>query len=146
MRDRTSIALAERLEAMAGCVLAQARIGVDAVHIPTWKRHLVIGGEPLLKRTYTTAELAFCAGRTERLSSRLAGKEAVLKALGTGIRGIGLADVEIVSEPAGRPTVVLHGVARTRAAELGLVRVEVSLCHEGDFALAVAAGLARVGR
>lgn len=94
-----------------------------------------------MARTYQPAEIEFCAGRPDRLSSRLAGKEAVLKVLGTGIRGIALRDVEIASEPTGRPTVVLHGPASSRAAGLGLINMEVSLCHEQDFALAVAAGM-----
>jgi holo-[acyl-carrier protein] synthase len=138
-----SVALAARLEPLARSVLAPARVGVDAVHIPTWQRHAELGGAALLHRVYTDAEIEFCAGRPERLCSRLAGKEAVLKALGTGIRGIGLADVEILSEPTGRPTVVLHGPARERAAEIALERIELSLCHEGEFALAVAAGIGR---
>jgi holo-[acyl-carrier protein] synthase len=129
------------LDHMAHEVLAPARVGVDAVHIPTWAHQLTVGGERLLERTYTPMELEFCAGRPDRLSSRLAGKEAVLKALGTGVRGIGFADVEIVSEPTGRPTVVLHGPACTRAEELAIARFELSLCHEGEFALAVVAGL-----
>ena len=104
--------LAARLDPLAHAVHGPARVGVDAVHIPTWERHLRLGGDALLRRTYARAEIEFCASRPDRLSSRLAGKEAVLKALGTGIRGVGLVDVEIVSEPAGRPTVVLHGAAR----------------------------------
>jgi holo-[acyl-carrier protein] synthase len=78
----------------------------------------------------------------ERLASRLAGKEAVLKALGTGIRGVGLRDIEIVTTPVGRPTVVLHDRAAAAANRAGIERVEVSLCHEEDYALAVAVGIA----
>jgi holo-[acyl-carrier protein] synthase len=144
MSEYAANALGHDLARLAGQVLSPARVGVDAVHIPTWERHLRLGGDALLERTYTRGEIVFCVGRPDRLSSRLAGKEAVLKALGTGIRGVGLDDVEIVSEPTGRPTVVLHGPARERAAELGLDRIEVSLCHEAEIALAVAAGLTAV--
>jgi holo-[acyl-carrier protein] synthase len=117
-------------------------VGVDAVQIATWTRHLRLGGNLLLRRTYTPAEIAYCAGRVERLASRLAGKEAVLKALGTGIRGVGLRDIEIVTTPVGRPTVVLHDRAAAAANRAGIERVEVSLCHEEDYALAVAVGIA----
>jgi len=129
---------------MAREVLAPARVGADAVHIPAWERHLSLGGEKLLARTYTAAEIEFSAGRADRLASRLAGKEAVLKLLGTGIRGVALSDVEIVSEPTGRPTVALHGPALARAREIGVQQIEVSLCHEQEMALAVAAGLREV--
>lgn len=144
--EKMDAILAARLGQLAQAVLKPARVGVDAVHIPTWERHLGLGGDALVQRTYNPAEIDCCAGRPDRLSSRLAGKEAVLKALGTGIRGVGLADVEIVSEATGRPTVILHRAARTTAADLGLDRIEVSLCHEGDFAFAVAAGLTEVTR
>jgi holo-[acyl-carrier protein] synthase len=131
------------LEKTATDLLGATRVGVDAVHIPTWERHLALGGDALLERVYTPGEIEFCAGRGERLSARLAGKEATLKVLGTGIRGVALSDVEVVSTPSGRPVVSLHGAALTHASELGLERIEISLCHEREMALAVAAGLAR---
>jgi holo-[acyl-carrier protein] synthase len=140
LRD-ASAAIAARLERLSSGLPVPTRVGVDAVHIPTWERHLAIAGEPLLARLYTTGEREFSAGRVERLASRLAAKEATLKVLGTGVRGVALADVEVLSEPAGRPRIVLHGPASTRAAELGLARVEISLCHEAELALAVALGV-----
>lgn len=133
--------LASATTALTHEVATGQRIGVDAVHVPTWRRHLELGGAHLIARTYTTAEAAFCNGRADRLSTRFAAKEAVLKVLGTGIRGVGLLDVEIVSEPEGRPVVVLHGPARSAADAVSLARIEVSLCHEDDYALAVAIGV-----
>lgn len=115
-------------------------VGVDVVHIPTWARYLELTGEPLLQSTYRQEEISFAAGRTDRLSTRLAGKEAVLKVLGTGVRSIGFRDIEIVSEPDGRPTVRLHEAAAARASELAIDSIEISLCHEGEYAIAVAAG------
>jgi holo-[acyl-carrier protein] synthase len=140
MSSAVTAQLTGRLAALAEEATATGRIGVDAVHIPTWARHLDIGGPALAERVYTPSEIAFCAGRTERLAARLAAKEAVLKVLGTGIRGIALRDVEIHSDPDGRPRVALHGRGAARARELGLDSVAVSLCHEDDFGLAVAAG------
>jgi holo-[acyl-carrier protein] synthase len=137
----TAARIVGALETVAGSLMQTAQVGVDAVHIPTWRRHLDLGGTKLVDRIYQPAEIAFCADRPERLSSRLAGKEAVLKTLGTGIRGIALRDIEIVSESTGRPTVVLHGPAATRATELGVGTMGISLCHEEDFALAVAASM-----
>jgi phosphopantetheine--protein transferase-like protein len=126
------------LEALSQAVLPGA-VGVDVVHIPTWGRYLDLTGEPLLRATYRPGELEFADGRHDRLATRLAGKEAVLKVLGTGIRGFGLREVEIVSTPEGKPTVRLHGAAVARAAELGFETIAVSLCHEDEFAFAVAA-------
>ena len=134
--------LSRSLSALAGC----ERTGVDAVHIPTWERHLQLGGALLLDRTYQPQEIAFCDGRVERLAARLAAKEAVLKVLGTGIRGVGLRDVEVVSTPEGRPTIGLHGPAGQALAAVRLDHIEVSLCHEHEYALAVALGVGRAGQ
>jgi holo-[acyl-carrier protein] synthase len=130
--------LERTLEALSRTVVPGA-LGVDVVHIPTWDRYLDLTGEPLLRATYRPGELEFADGRHDRLATRLAGKEAVLKVLGTGIRGVGLRDVEIVSAPEGKPSVRLHGAAIARAAELGFETIAVSLCHEDEFAFAVAA-------
>lgn len=120
-------------------VAVPGAVGVDVVHIPTWGRYLELTGEPLLRATYQPDELAFSQGRHDRLATRLAGKEAVLKVLGTGIRGVGLRDVEIVTALEGKPSVRLHGPAVTYAAALDFGAISISLCHEGEFAFAVAA-------
>jgi holo-[acyl-carrier protein] synthase len=136
-----TVALEDSATSLAEC----RRVGVDAVHIPTWERHLQLGGEALLRRIYTPKEIEFSAGRPDRLATRLAGKESVLKVLGTGIRGIGLIDVEVRSLPSGRPTVIVHGPARQATTDAGLSHVEISLCHEGEYALAVAIGVGKDG-
>jgi holo-[acyl-carrier protein] synthase len=131
-----SVALQESVHS-----LTCERVGVDAVHIPTWERHLQLGGSALVGRIYTAEEIDFCAGRVDRLATRLAGKEAALKVLGTGIRGVGLHDIEIRSMASGRPTVIVHGPAQKAAKEAELSRIEISLCHEEQHALAVAIGV-----
>lgn len=136
MPERATV-LAARLSEIAAAVTKPNRVGTDAVHIETWERHLHLGGERLTRRIYTDAEIEFCEGRPDRLSTRLAAKEAVLKALGTGVRGVSMNEVEVVSEPSGRPTLRLHGRATGIAETLGLSGFEVSLCHEEGFALAV---------
>lgn len=136
MPERATV-LAARLSELAAEVAGPGRVGADAVHIETWGRHLRLGGERLAKRIYTDAEIEFCEGRIERLSTRLTAKEAALKALGTGVRGVSLVEVEVVSEPSGRPTLRLQGRAIGIAETLGLSGFEVSLCHEEGYALAV---------
>jgi holo-[acyl-carrier protein] synthase len=136
MPERAPV-LAASLSELAAEATKPDRVGTDAVHIETWERHLRLGGERLAKRIYTDAEIEFCEGRPDRLSTRLAAKEAVLKALGTGVRGVSMDEVEVVSEPSGRPAVRLHGRAAGIAETLGLWGFEVSLCHEEGFAMAV---------
>ncbi|MGQ0774184.1 MAG: holo-ACP synthase [Pseudonocardiales bacterium] len=133
--------LASRIRGTTPNSLNTKKIGVDVVHIPTWARCIEVGGQKLLERTYCPGELDYSAGRVDRLSTRFAAKEAVLKVLGTGIRGVGLRDVEVVSAPHGKPSIILHGPASHAAQTAGLDHVEVSLCHEDDLALAVAIGI-----
>ena len=132
--------LAAALSRSVAPFTAGYRIGVDVVHIPTWQRQLTIAGEPLLTRVYTGSELAFAAGRADRLSTRLAAKEAVLKLLGTGVRRSALRDVEVVSLSTGEPTIRLAGRAERTAGALRLAGIAISLAHEDEFAVAVALG------
>jgi holo-[acyl-carrier protein] synthase len=139
---RTNI-LEKRLTAMAEEVGAQ-RIGVDAVYLPNWSRYLEVGGGRFLRRVYSPRELDQAEGEPDRLASRFAGKEAVLKVLGTGIEGVGLSAVEIVCEQSGRPHVILRDGAVEAAKTSTLSAFEISLCHEQEYALAVATAL--IGR
>jgi holo-[acyl-carrier protein] synthase len=136
MPERTTL-LAASLSELAADAARTGRVGTDAVHIETWERHLRLGGERLARRIYTSGEIEFCEGRADRLSTRLAAKEAALKALGTGVRGVSMVEVEVVSESSGRPTLRLHDRASGIAETLGLSKFEVSLCHEEGFAMAV---------
>ena len=53
-----------------------------------------------------------------------------------GRRGVGWREVEVLSDPRGRPLIHLHGRAAARAAELGLTGFAVSLSHERSMAIA----------
>ncbi len=115
-------------------------VGVDLVEIARIERALQRHGARFLERIFTPAEAALCAGRPAELAARFAGKEAVSKALGTGIAGFGWRDIEILSDDAGKPLVTLYGGAAARAAGLGLTRIEISLSHTRDIAAAFVVG------
>jgi holo-[acyl-carrier protein] synthase len=115
------------------------RTGVDLVEIARIQVAVERHGRHLLARLYTDAEVAVCGGRIESLAARFAGKEAVAKALGTGIwrNNITWTDIEITRNPAtGAPVLNLHGGAATRAAELGLTEWSLSLSHDRERAIA----------
>ena len=82
------------------------------------------------------------------LAARFAGKEAIAKALGTGVgpQGIGWTDLEILKEPSGAPKVVLHGAAKTWYDQLGGLSIAISLAHEQSHALAHCVILCGEGR
>jgi holo-[acyl-carrier protein] synthase len=110
--------------------------GVDAVEIHRVKEVLEHHGDRFLKRVFTDLEIAFCRGRAHELAVRFAGKEAMMKALGTGVRGVGWRDIEILPDRRGKPLVYLHDRARKRAETIGLGQPEISLTHSEDMALA----------
>lgn len=102
-------------------------------------------GERFLKKVYTEREIAHCQGRENELAARFAAKEAISKALGTGLRGVYWREMEIITDARGKPLVRLHGHARRRAEALGIVDLGVSLTHSVDMAIAVVTGLIEDG-
>lgn len=114
----------------------ELQVGVDIVEISRVEAVLERFGERFLQRIYTPAEQALCRGRAPELAVRFAAKEATMKALGTGRRGVGWREIEVLSDRRGRPLLYLHGRAQERAAELGLQHFAVSLSHERQLAVA----------
>jgi holo-[acyl-carrier protein] synthase len=85
-------------------------------------------------------EYAFRFARPERrLAARFAGKEAVMKAMGTGWRRVRWKDVEITG--GGKPTVHLTGTAAARAEALGVTGFEITITHTDTDALVIAVAL-----
>ena len=115
-------------------------LGVDIVEIERVKRSITRYGERFLSRVYTDAELELCRNNMPELAVRFAGKEAVMKALGTGRRGVSWRDIEILRNKRNAPLVYLHGRARSRAKKLGITEIAVSLSHSRDYAIASAIG------
>lgn len=125
----------------------RVRVGVDVVSVARVAR-LVSETPEVLERVFRPTELLQREHRArwhDRLAGRLAAKEAVLKALGTGLAtGMQWTDVEVVSEQSGRPIARLHGAVAERAARLGIVALEVSISHSHGMAMALAVLLYRM--
>lgn len=94
------------------------------------------------QRCFTEHEQEYAfrfANPARRLAARFAGKEAVMKSMGTGWRRIRWTDVEITG--GGKPTVNIFGTAAVRAAMIGVVGFEVSITHTDDQAMVFAIAL-----
>lgn len=106
-------------------------IGVDLVDIPRFERS--IERTPRLReRLFAPAERDL---RPHSLAARYAAKEALIKALG-GSDGVHWIDIEVSSEPSGRPVFALSGdTARTVAAR-GISALHLSLTHDAGIAVA----------
>ena len=113
------------------------RCGIDMIEIERIAQGIDRFGDRFLNRFFTRAERTICEDQAHRLAARLAGKEAVGKALGTGIGDVRWHDIEILSDPRGRPILNLGGEAARLAAELELHEWEISLTHTRETAAAV---------
>jgi holo-[acyl-carrier protein] synthase len=116
---------------------AWCECGIDVVELARFRASYERWGERLLARVFTEREAARARGRPDELAARFAAKEAISKALGTGIRGVGWREMEVLSNARGKPYVRLHGAAAARAAALGLNSWSVSLTHSDTVAIAM---------
>ena len=113
------------------------RTGVDLIELKRIERVVQHYGARFLKRVFTPRELAEVGGNTASLAARFAAKEAVAKALGTGIGDVGWQEIEILRGPARQPNLYLSGRAASLAEELGLDTWSLSLTHNQSQAIAL---------
>ena len=119
-----------------------AGLGIDLVEVARLEQSIARHGERFLQRVFTDAEIAYCAAMksaTPFYAARFAAKEAVSKALGTGIgAACGWLDIEVRRKASGEPFIVLHGAAEETARRLGIAAVLISLSHTENYATAQA--------
>jgi holo-[acyl-carrier protein] synthase len=120
------------------------RCGIDMIEIDRVRQGIDRMGERFLDRFFTAAERAQCADQPHRLAARLAAKEAVSKAFGTGIGDVSWREIEIICDARGRPVLHLHGVASALAEEMLLDEWDVSLTHTATHAAAVVVAMKSV--
>ena len=109
-------------------------VGIDIIEIDRVASVVDRWGNRFLNRIYTKNELDYCRGRFPQLAARFAAKEAVMKALGTGVRGVGWRDIEVVRQRGGRPRVELHGRAAKVAIKTKVIHIALSISHAKKYA------------
>jgi holo-[acyl-carrier protein] synthase len=120
-------------------------IGIDVVEVARIATAIERHGEPFLAKLFTAAERAYCESRKNpamHYAARFAAKEAVAKALGTGIgANAGLQDLEVIHDASGAPKIRLSGAAEAFAKQHGITGILISLTHARDYAAANAIAL-----
>lgn len=115
--------------------------GIDVIDIGRI-RELMARSEDLLFGWFTSRELSALEARGNQacvVGGRIAAKEAVAKALGSGFAGeVSWQDIEIMATDAGAPTVELSGGGAELARSLGLTKLVVSISHSRTVAVASA--------
>jgi len=119
------------------------RSGIDTIEISRLEEIRPEIRERFISRVFTTQEIAQARNRNDVLSGLFAAKEAVSKALGTGIGRVAWQDIEIIHLISGQPTVHLHGHAEIVAEQLGLEEWSVSISHDRNKAVALAVAIGR---
>tara|TARA_R110000823_G_scaffold130015_16_gene258055 strand:+ start:2620 stop:2994 length:375 start_codon:yes stop_codon:yes gene_type:complete len=117
-------------------------VGTDILRVSRIEEVVARQGERFVRRILTQSEQAEYASSKQAirlLAKRFAAKEAVAKALGTGIgRSVSWQDICVEHDPSGAPKVVLSGGARAVALARGGSRVELSLADELEYVVAFA--------
>jgi len=116
-------------------------LGTDVVRVARFRRFLEEGKMAILKRLFTPAERDYALSKRDpapHLAARFAAKESFSKALGTGFRdGLSWREIEVVHDPLGKPELVLTGRAAQMFRERGFSSLQLSLTHDGEYAIAV---------
>lgn len=114
-------------------------VGVDLVDVARFK--LALERHPrLLDRLFTDGERRDANARPERLAARFAAKEAVLKTFRVGVGATPWRSIEVTTDDAGAPSVLLHGTANDLARAAGVSALHLSLTHTQTTAAAFVVG------
>lgn len=122
-------------------------IGIDVVEVARIASAVERHGDAFLSKLFTQGERAYCDAQKKpelHYAARFAAKEAVSKALGTGIGGnAGWLDLEIVRDAAGAPKLALQGAAAIFVRDSGITEIQISLTHAREYAAANAIAIAQ---
>ena len=123
-------------------------VGIDIVPIANIADSLKEFGDRFLFRIFTDQEIAYCRSRAapaalESFAARFAAKEAVIKALDAADCGLDWRTIEVVRGSNGACTLRLNGAADDRARAAGCARLELSMSHAGEYAVALVVGFGR---
>ena len=124
-------------------------LGIDLTEVPRISGMLERWGERFLARVFAPGEIE--RGRrvprafAEHVAGRFAAKEAAMKALGTGWRGIAFKEIVVRRHASGKPELEFRGRALARARALKVEAAEVSITHTATMAAAAVALTTREG-
>ncbi|NLK71645.1 MAG: holo-ACP synthase [Clostridiales bacterium] len=116
-------------------------IGTDIIEIKRIKNALEKTEDSFLDRIFTEEEKAYFKKNNynnQSIAGGFAAKEAVMKSLGTGLRGFSFTDIEIYRDDLGKPHVRLYNNAEKIAEDKGIKIIHLSISHCKDYAIAYA--------
>jgi len=115
-------------------------LGIDLCEVRRIARSLERHGGRFLERLFRDGEIRRSPSSpsfAEHVAGLFAAKEAAMKALGTGMRGVAFREISVVRMPGGPPQLALHGRAAARGELLGAAAAHVTITHTKELAAAV---------
>ena len=114
-------------------------VGVDIVQVDRIQKN--IEKQKFIDKVYTEKEKEYLTKRQlnpQTAAGLFAAKEALSKTLGTGISGFSITDIEIVKDEFNKPEILLHNNALKISKDKGIDKINISISHEKDYAIAFA--------
>lgn len=111
-------------------------VGIDIIEIKRIQNVKSRYPSRFLKKIFTENEIIYCRNRSPQLAARFAAKEAMMKALGTGIRGVSWKDVEVIRYRGQAPQIKLSGRGKKVGERIGLKNTSLSISHSREYAVA----------
>jgi len=122
------------------CLSPALQTGIDIVPVPGFQK--LITKETFLTRNFTSSEIEYCKNKHNSVvhfAGKFAAKEAVSKALKLEWKeGLNWKEIEILNEKSGVPYAVLSGHAKTIFTKKKFTKLEISISHCSEYAVAVA--------
>lgn len=117
--------------------------GVDIVQISRIEKIMTRKSDSFINRIFTKGEIEYIKRKgknTNTIAGLYASKEAISKAIGTGIGQIGWHDMEISHDDSGKPIVNISPNKESLLIDLGINKFDLSISHDGDYAIAFIIG------
>lgn len=107
-------------------------VGIDIVYLPRIKKILDRFDDRFYKKVFTERELSKVT--VSEIGGKFSSKEAFVKALGTGFRGIRFKDIEVLNDKRGKPFIEINKEVYKRLFDNEKINVHLSISHDGEYA------------
>lgn len=117
--------------------------GVDIVNVSRIDRILSDNRQQFYNKIFTLGEINYIEDKGHKsttVAGLFAAKEAISKALGTGIGTLGWKDIEILHEAKGRPYINFTERGQKIIDKLSIGEIQISISHETEYAIAFVVG------
>ena len=114
--------------------------GIDLVKIERIEKIIKKWGDNFIFRIFTSLEREYCekkkGNKYQSYAGRFAAKEALLKSLGLGLRGVNWKEIEIENNELGQPIIETSGKLKNIASVKGVSKYFITISHTKDYAIA----------